>query len=328
MDITSIAEAIVFPAARILPFMVAFLLVRRIEDIVPSRIRRTIFYTGLFFGIAGAVGVDVGWYVFEIQSGNPAIYLVIELLNLVGALFLCIFANLVLLAFGKRGHILLDTAYVAFISTSLLAIFLAIAAKAFLTGMTELFITPLSYFFYAFSLFLIYEIYEKLSIKFLSLALIGSFLMVLSIIFSIMPDLGLFLEGAFSGVDVQQTYLIMDILQITGCILASLPIFSFYRSKKFEMTVEGAQELGLALYLQRLVDAYGKGILKLFNESFKDCEKDGTIKLRGDESNAQIERFMVELCKRYGKVPVEIAKGMDGLRPIAERVEFYYLRAG
>jgi hypothetical protein len=326
MDITAIAEAIVFPVARILPFIATFLLVSGIEEIVPSKIRRTIFYAGLFFGIAGAVGVDVGWYILEIQSEDPATYLMIELLNLVGALFLYIFANLVLLAFGKRGHIFPDTIYTAFVSTSLLAIFLAIAAKSFLTGMTELFITPLSYFFYAFSLFLIYEIYQKLNIRLSFLALIGSFLMIFSIIFSIMPDFGLFLEGVFSGVNVQQTYLIMDIMQITGCILAALPIISFYRSKKVEMAIEGGQELDLALYLQRLADAYGKGVIALFRESFKDCEKAGTIKLRGDESNAQIEHFMVELCKRYGKVPVEIAKGIDGLRPMAERVEFYYLR--
>jgi hypothetical protein len=328
MDITAIAEAIVFPVARILPFIATFLLVRGIEEIVPSKIRRTIFYAGLFFGITGAVGVDVGWYILEIQSENPATYLMVELLNLVGALFLYIFANLVLLTFGKRGHIFPDTMYTAFVSTSLLAIFLAIAAKSFLTGMTELFITPLSYFLYAFSIFLIYEIYEKLNIELSFLALTGSFLMVFSIMFSIMPDFGLFLEGAFSGVNAQQTYLMMDILQIAGCILAALPIISFYRGKRVEMVTEGDQELGLALYLQRLADAYGTGVLALFRESFKDCEKDGTIKLRGDESNAQLELFMVELCKRYGKVPVEIAKGIDGLRSVAERVEFYYLRAG
>jgi len=92
------------------------------------------------------------------------------------------------------------------------------------------------------------------------------------------------------------------------------------------MSVEGTLGLSLTLYLNRLVETYGIGIIGLFRESFREYEKDGVISLEGPEARTQIERFIAELCRIYGKAPAEIAKGIEDLRPMAERVDFLYPR--
>ena len=252
----------------------------------------------------------------------------IETLNLLGAASLYVFANMALHALGRRDYTLSDLAHISFVFTSLLAIFLAIApgSDAFFRGLSDLLMSPFSYFLYALSTLLIYEMYRKLGIKLSPLALFGSFMMIFSLFFSLLPDLGLFIEGSLSGIDAELTFFMLDLCQTTGCILSVLPAISLRHGRNTEVSVEGAQEFSLALYLNRLVETYGTGIIGLFRESFKEYEKDGVISLKGPEARAQIERFMADLCNRYGRAPVEIAKGIEGLRPVAERVEFYYLR--
>jgi len=325
-----IIDSIVFPFARILPFIAVFLTVRRVGEVIPSKIRKTLFYAGLSFAAAGVVCGEVMWYVIRIPFEESGAYLVvIEALNLVGAASLYVFANVALRALGRRDYPLSDLAHIAFVFTSLLAVFLAVApgSDAFFRGLSDLLMSPFSYFLYALSILLIYEMYRKLGMKLSPLALFGSFMMVSSLLFSLLPDFGLFMEGSLSGVDAELTFFMLDLCQTTGCVLSVLPLISLHRDRTAGVSVEGTQGLSLTLYLDILVETYGTGIIGLFRESFSEYERNGVVNLRGPEARTQIERFIVELCNRYGRTPVEIAKGIEGLRSVAESVEFYYLRA-
>jgi hypothetical protein len=323
-------DSIIFPFARILPFIAIFFMMRGVEEIMPSRMRRTLFYAGLSFALAGVIYGEIMWYVLRTPFEESKIYLVvIELLNLIGAVFLYVFANLALSAFGKKSYALSDLAHLAFVFTSFLAIFLAIAleSEVFLRGLSDLLVSPFSYFLYALSLLLIYEIYEKLSIRLSFLALMGSFLITFSLLFSLLPDFQLFLEGTLSDIDAQPTFFMLDLFQAIGCVISALPVIFLYRSKSAEVNMKEMPGISFTIYLQELVNAFGAGVLELFRESFKDYEKDGMVTLKEDEWRDQIESFIAELYKSYGKAPVEIAKSINDLKPIAEKVEFYYERA-
>jgi len=207
-----VIDSIVFPFARILPFVAVFLTVRRVGEVIPSRIRKTLFYAGLSFAVAGMVCGEIMWYVIRIPLEESGAYLVvIEALNLIGAAFLYAFANMALRALGRRDYALSDLAQIAFVFTSLLAIFLAVApgSDAFFRGLSDLLMSPFSYFLYALSMLLIYEMYRKLGMKPSPLALFGSFMMIFSLFFSLLPDFGLFIEGSLSGIDAELTFFML-----------------------------------------------------------------------------------------------------------------------
>ena len=330
MDLIMI-DFLLFPLARILPFIVVFFMMRSVEKIIPSKMGKMLFYAALFFALAGVVSGEIMWYVLRMPSEESIISLVaIALPNLMGSAFLYLFVNQALHAFGKKSYALSDLAPLSFVFISFLAIFFAITAEseALLRDLSKLMIPPFAYFLYALSLLLIYEIYEKLGIKLSFLALIGSFLMVSSLFVSILPDFDRFLEGSLTSINTLATFFMIDFLQALGSVLSALPAISFYHSKHTEVNLEdleGALGVSITIYLQKLVDTFGSGVLELFIESFKNDGGSEKIVLREDELNYRIERFIADLCKIYGKVPVKIAKSVRDLRPAAEKVEFYYL---
>jgi hypothetical protein len=283
MDIAMI-DSIIFPFARILPFIAVFLIMRGVEKLMPSRMRGAFFYVGLLFAIAGVVYGEIMWYVLKTPFGEPGIYLVvIELLNMGGALSLYIFVNMALQALGKKSYAVSDLSHPAFVFSSFLAMFLAVAmgSENIFRGLSDLLMSPFSYFLYARSILLIYEIYEKLGAKLSFFALIGAFLMVLSMFFSFLPDFGLFLEGSLTDVDTQRTFLMLDLFQATGCALSALPAISLRHNAK--ICIKELPELTITLYLQKLVDTFGSGVLGLFREIFKEYERDGVIRLKEGE---------------------------------------------
>jgi hypothetical protein len=64
-------DSIVFPFARILPFIAVFLTVRRVGKVIPSKIRKTLFYAGLSFAVAGVVYGEIMWYVIRNRLRSP-----------------------------------------------------------------------------------------------------------------------------------------------------------------------------------------------------------------------------------------------------------------